>query len=131
MSFDFSARVRLLPSGARRRLEPLVASGLAVCARCGEPIEAGAAWDLDHSDDRSGYLAPSHLKCNRGHGGPPWAALVAGVVVNPGRFYPNITTQRRFRLTVNGVQEGSGTSGRLAVDYPGGTTVRSQISRSS
>jgi hypothetical protein len=51
---------------AGRRLEPLVRAGLAVCARCGEPLEAGEPFDLDHTDDRTGYLGASHVKCNRG-----------------------------------------------------------------
>jgi hypothetical protein len=49
----------------RRRLEPKVAAGLAFCARCGERIEPNQAWDLDHRDDRQGYLGPSHATCNR------------------------------------------------------------------
>jgi hypothetical protein len=51
---------------ARKRLAQLVASGLAMCARCGVPIAAGAEFDLDHTDDRAGYLGPSHVSCNRG-----------------------------------------------------------------
>ena len=50
----------------RRQLAPLVAAGLMRCARCGEPIEAGEAFDLDHTDDRAGYLGASHQACNRG-----------------------------------------------------------------
>jgi hypothetical protein len=34
----------------RRELEPLVRAGLAVRARCREPIAAGEAWDLGHED---------------------------------------------------------------------------------
>ena len=59
---------------ARRRVAQLVASGLATCARCGESIEPGAAWDLDHMDDRAGYLDPSHQRCNRGQGARNGAA---------------------------------------------------------
>lgn len=44
----------------RAQLAPLVAAGLAKCARCGETILAGQAFDLDHTDDRRGYLGPSH-----------------------------------------------------------------------
>jgi hypothetical protein len=44
----------------RKMLAPLVAAGLATCARCGNQILPGQQFDLDHTDDRSGYLGPSH-----------------------------------------------------------------------
>ena len=51
----------------RRMLAPFVASGLVVCARCGEPIEPGTPWDLGHNDyDRRVYNGPEHAACNRG-----------------------------------------------------------------
>jgi hypothetical protein len=51
----------------RRVLTPFVAAGLATCARCGKPIEAGEAWDLGHDDyDRTRYTGPEHAACNRG-----------------------------------------------------------------
>jgi hypothetical protein len=43
-------------------LAPFVAAGLAGCARCGEPIEAGSAWALDHRDDRLPRTGPP--RCN-------------------------------------------------------------------
>jgi hypothetical protein len=50
----------------RKRLEPLIRSGRAVCARCGKRIAPQENWDLDHNDyDRSRYLGPSHRRCNR------------------------------------------------------------------
>ena len=51
---------------ARAELAPFVASGLAKCARCGEPIEPGTSWDLGH-DDRFPelYSGPEHAVCNR------------------------------------------------------------------
>jgi hypothetical protein len=49
----------------RRTLAAVVEEGGVLCARCGKPIEPGAKWDLDHSDDRRGYLGPSHRACNR------------------------------------------------------------------
>jgi hypothetical protein len=49
----------------RRRVARHVASGNALCARCGLPIDPTDAWDLDHTDDGSGYLGASHASCNR------------------------------------------------------------------
>ena len=49
----------------RKRVAEIVAAGLAVCARCGLPIAPHDFWDLDHSDDRRGYLGASHRRCNR------------------------------------------------------------------
>jgi hypothetical protein len=35
------------------------------CQRCHQPIRAGELWELDHTDDRTGYLGASHRSCNR------------------------------------------------------------------
>lgn len=40
-----------------------VDSGCVNCARCGEWIDPGTAWDLDHMPD--GTSRPSHAACNR------------------------------------------------------------------
>ena len=49
----------------RRRFSRLVASGEARCARCRRLIGPDEPWDLDHADDRNGYLGPAHRRCNR------------------------------------------------------------------
>jgi len=48
---------------------PRVAMGAVQCARCSRPILPGQSWALDHNDDRTGYLGPSHETCNNRAGG--------------------------------------------------------------
>lgn len=53
----------------RARWAPDVSAGRVACARCGELIQPGEAWALDHTADRSGYLGPSHKFCNESAAG--------------------------------------------------------------
>jgi len=53
----------------RESRRPAVERGEVKCARCGELIAPGAEWALDHNDDRTGYLGPSHKFCNNQAGG--------------------------------------------------------------
>jgi len=53
----------------REQWKPKVEAGLVACARCGLPIQRDAEWALDHNDERTGYLGPSHKYCNNQAGG--------------------------------------------------------------
>lgn len=54
----------------RRRWERILeAEQVVPCARCPEPIHHGQAWDLGHTDDRTGWQGPEHVSCNRSAGG--------------------------------------------------------------
>jgi hypothetical protein len=65
----------------RKRWEWVVASGSAVCARCGFPIGPSDAWDLGHDDrDRSVYTGAEHRRCNRAAGGRAKRARVVSRV---------------------------------------------------
>lgn len=50
----------------RAEWAPIVAMGNTKCARCKQIITIYDAWELDHTDDRTAYLGPSHEACNRG-----------------------------------------------------------------
>ena len=39
------------------------------CARCGQPIFNARGAELDHNEDRTGYIGLSHAYCNRKAGG--------------------------------------------------------------
>ena len=61
------ARYRWNHKKLRAALEPQVRAGLAVCWRCGDPIEPGEAWDLGHDDVYPElHAGPEHARCNRG-----------------------------------------------------------------
>jgi hypothetical protein len=49
----------------RERWKPEVNAGLVNCCRCGQQIDPYSPWDLDHTDDRTGYRGPAHRHCNR------------------------------------------------------------------
>lgn len=49
----------------RQRWARLVETGKANCTRCLNPIKPDQPWDLDHNDDRTGYLGAAHQTCNR------------------------------------------------------------------
>ena len=54
----------------RARWQALLDRGEPIdCARCGRPIGPGQGWALDHTDDRAGYLGPSHTRCNNSTAG--------------------------------------------------------------
>jgi hypothetical protein len=55
----------------RERLSSWVASGTCRCSRCGELIQPGQKWHLDHADGPlahrlHAYRGPSHAACNNG-----------------------------------------------------------------
>jgi hypothetical protein len=67
-SRNAKARERYGPAHRSLRAEfaPVIARGDWPCARCGEPIDPGEPWDLDHDDFAPRlYLGPAHRRCNR------------------------------------------------------------------
>lgn len=52
----------------RAVLDRIVKAGRTRCVLCGQLIERGQHWDLDHKPDRSGYRGPAHAHCNRRDG---------------------------------------------------------------
>jgi hypothetical protein len=58
-----------------RRAKTLTAAYGEACGRCGKPMLEGQALDLDHTDDRTGYMGFAHAACNRQAGGRNGAAV--------------------------------------------------------
>jgi hypothetical protein len=52
----------------RQAMSRIVMSGGAYCPHCRRLIIPGEPWDLDHTDDRSGYRGAAHRSCNRAAG---------------------------------------------------------------
>ena len=48
----------------RARWARQVEAGTVECARCGEPITLGSAWDLGHQDGTLSYAGLEHARCN-------------------------------------------------------------------
>jgi len=61
--------------------QKIKAGTMPACSRCGYPVRATDTWDLDHTDDRTGYLGPAHAHCNRSAG----ARKVNNKRARPGR----------------------------------------------
>jgi hypothetical protein len=97
----------------RRAVAPYVAGSS--CVRCGRPILPGQAWHLDHTDDRAGYLGPSHEKCNTRAGGLLGAQRRRAAARAKGRVMDNFTgavlgvecsPDRRHTAVVGAVAQG-------------------------
>lgn len=74
----------------RKSYQRDVEAGMAVCCRCKRPIQPGAAWHLDHSDDGVTYLGPAHAKCNLRAAGKVRAAQLYGPRERPAfRYEPH------------------------------------------
>jgi hypothetical protein len=57
----------------RARWQPVVNAGqawchAAVCLKASRWIQPGTPWDLGHTADRSAYIGPCHMACNRSEG---------------------------------------------------------------
>lgn len=61
-------------AAARRALAPVVASGRAVCPKCGKPIRPGEPWQAGHVADlalggaTAGPMVPEHRSCGSSAG---------------------------------------------------------------
>lgn len=64
------------------------------CARCGGPMLADELLDLDHADDRGGYLGLSHASCNRSANGLRWLRSTRVCESCRGPFTPRRRAQR-------------------------------------
>lgn len=66
------------------------------CARCGGQMRYGTPVDLDHSDDRTGYLGLSHAGCNRSSTGRLQAVKHDKVCDHCGIAYATRYAEQRY-----------------------------------
>ena len=99
-----SVKYGLPHRAVRKRLEPIVAAGNAVCWRCGKPIAPGSEWHLGHDDTGTRWMGPEHKKCNLSDAGRKRAAQLFG---------PS---------TVQGAAEGAASPSTRPDLYPAGVT---------
>lgn len=59
----------------RKRWKSSVEAGAATCWRCLQPIDPTGPWDLGHNDERTEWMGPEHVGCNRSAGGRNGAAV--------------------------------------------------------
>lgn len=127
-----SARDRRYGRQHRRIRAALLATAIGKpCVRCGKPIEAGDAVDLDHLDDGRGYRGLACASCNRRAGAERGVALrrarrtrimkmeqcAIGVEVSGDRMHTSIAAAARD-------------GGRVAValvEYLDGTDTAAQV----
>jgi hypothetical protein len=66
------------------------------CARCSQPMLHGTPVDLDHTDDRTGYLGLSHASCNRSRTGHLERAARPAICDHCGLPYTARAPKQRF-----------------------------------
>jgi len=71
---------------ARQRMQRMVDAGQAVCSICSGHINPGEPWDADHTDDRTGYRGPAHMRCNRRAGAIKGNRIRRGLIATPRRW---------------------------------------------
>ena len=59
---DYGARHKAVRAEYARAME---GGFVFLCPRCDLAVDPQLPWDLDHTDDRTGYLGPAHRTCNR------------------------------------------------------------------
>ena len=70
----------------REAMKRTVDTGQAVCSICAGSIDPREPWDADHTDDRTGYRGPAHMRCNRRAGAVKGNRMRQGLIAGPRRW---------------------------------------------
>lgn len=102
------------------------------CVRCGKPIEAGQAVDLDHADDGRSYRGLAHATCNR-RAGQARGVLLARTRRNPIMKLENIalgvevSVDRLHTSIVAAARDGETATIVALVEYLDGSDTAAQV----